>query len=119
VDLAYVAQNVALAAGLAAAGWVGASLGQPPAPRSQHSPAGLPDCLWVNRRRPGVEGLLVAELKRECTCRPGRVQCRYHPSPEQDMWMAWLTAIGVSVFLWRPSDYYSGAMARTIARFAA
>ena len=38
---------------------------------------------------------LLAELKTET----GRVK------PEQEQWLAWLTAAGVDARLWRPSDW--------------
>jgi len=62
--------------------------------RSQHSPAGFPDTCAVRGDR-----LLFAELKRE----------RGKTSPAQDEWLADLRRIvGVSVYLWRPSDLLSG-----------
>lgn len=55
---------------------------------SRRSAPGWPDLALVRDR------LVMAELKTET----GRV------SPEQQQWLALLTAAGVETYLWRPSD---------------
>lgn len=69
--------------------------------RSQHSPAGFPDVCIV---RDGV--LLFAELKRET----GKL------SDEQQAWLDDLRAAGVEVYVWRPSDLLTGAIAQRLRR---
>lgn len=86
--------------------------------RSQHSPAGFPDDVFVNPRRTGVAATMYWELKRECRCMPGRVQCAHHPTPEQQRWLDTLAAIGHPVYVIRPSDHFSGRMARLLVGFA-
>lgn len=57
--------------------------------RSQFSPAGFPDCVFV--RPPET---VYAELKSAT----GKL------SEEQRRWLWWLCAAGQRVFLWRPSS---------------
>lgn len=56
---------------------------------SLHSPKGFPDLCMVRRGR-----ILFAELKTDT----GKV------TPDQQAWLDDLRAVGVEVYLWRPSD---------------
>lgn len=56
---------------------------------------GFPDLVLVRRER-----LIFCELKAE----KGRL------SPEQTAWLAALVEAGVDVFVWRPVDWFSGAI---------
>ncbi len=58
--------------------------------RSQFSPAGFPDCLFVR----GTEPPIYAELKTE----KGKL------SPDQRTWLLALVTAGQRVYLWRPSS---------------
>lgn len=69
--------------------------------RSKHSPAGFPDVCAVRGER-----LLFAELKRETE----------KPTPEQQAWLDDLTAAGVEVHLWRPSDLRTGVIDAVLRR---
>jgi hypothetical protein len=62
---------------------------------SRRSEPGWPDLAIVGRR------LLLRELKTES----GRIR------PEQQAWIADLTAAGVDTDIWRPSDWRSGRIA--------
>lgn len=66
--------------------------------------AGWPDLVIV-----GPGGSLLRELKAE-----GK-----YPTPEQKVWLAWLTAAGEDAAVWRPRDWRSGRIQdelRAIAR---
>lgn len=63
--------------------------------RSQHSPAGFPDCTLARGPR-----LVFAELKRQ----GGKV------TTEQQAWLDDLTAASVEVYTWRPADLLDGTI---------
>ena len=67
---------------------------------SQHSPDGFPDCVIVLHGR-----VLVRELKRE----------NQEPTAKQRQWLDALTAAGMDVAVWRPSDWYAGRIAQELA----
>jgi hypothetical protein len=72
--------------------------------RAQHSPAGFPDCVFLNK----VTGAVVyAELKREGE----------RPSPAQQEWIDALH-LRHHVFLWKPTDLIDGTIARTLIELA-
>ena len=58
--------------------------------RSDHSPKGFPDLIFLRGRR-----IVVAELKI-----PPRTT-----TPEQEHWLAAFRLIGAEVFVWRPDDW--------------
>ena len=70
---------------------------------SRRAHRGFPD--WVIA---GPGGVLWRELKRE-----GK-----HPTEEQDAWLCMLTDAGEDADVWRPSDLYSGRIARELAAVA-
>lgn len=70
--------------------------------RSDRSEPGFPDWTFAG------EWVMFRELKKE----KGRV------SPEQRLWLAKLQRIGVDADIWRPSDLYSGRIAREITACA-
>ncbi len=76
--------------------------------RSQHSPAGFPDCVMIKADR-----LLVAELKRESK----------DPTPQQQAWLDAFQRFDnydthaehvIDVYVWRPSDWLSGEIERVL-----
>jgi len=70
---------------------------------SRKSAAGWPDWAMV-----GAGGFMIRELKRESE----------KPRPDQQEWLDWLAAAGVDAGVWRPSDLYSGRVARELASLA-
>ena len=70
---------------------------------SRKSAAGWPDWAMV-----GPGGFMVRELKRESE----------KPRADQQEWLDWLAAAGVDAGVWRPSDLYSGRVARELAAIA-
>lgn len=66
---------------------------------AKHSPAGFPDdCIL------GPGGIVFAELKRE-----GK-----NPTPAQQEWLDGLAGQGITVYVWRPSDWLSGDITRIL-----
>lgn len=71
---------------------------------SRRSPQGFPDLVLVNARQ---HRLIFSELKKQ----DGR------QSPAQVLWERVLRAAGVGEFyLWRPSDWLNGSIARILQR---
>jgi hypothetical protein len=76
---------------------------------SRKAHRGWPDWVIARKDRPGLPGaVLVWELKREGE----------DPTPEQQEWLDALSAAGFNAGVRRPSDYYSGRMARELAALA-
>lgn len=78
---------------------------------SRRAHDGFPD--WILGRPAHVAGpgprVLVRELKRENT----------HPTEAQQAWLDAFAAAGYDSGVWRPSDLYSGRIARELAALAA
>lgn len=67
---------------------------------SRRSRAGFPDLVLAHRTR----GVLVRELKRT----------GQHPTSEQTLWLGLLTAAGLDVGVWRPTDLLDGRIEREL-----
>ena len=68
---------------------------------SRRSESGFPDSLMARDGR-----LIAAELKRETK----------QPTQAQLDWLAALEAAGVEAYIWRPSDWREGRIARVLGR---
>jgi len=66
---------------------------------SRRSPSGYPDSTYV---RAGV--MFLAEYKQQ-----GK-----YPTAKQREWIAAITAAGIVVFVWRPIDWFSGAIDKVL-----
>ena len=67
----------------------------------RRSDPGWPDSFMVRGRRK-----IAAELKRETK----------QPTQDQADWLAALEAAGVEAYVWRPSDWREGRIARVLGR---
>jgi hypothetical protein len=70
---------------------------------SRNSAGGWPD--WALC---GPGGFMLRELKKE----------REKPRPDQQEWLDMAAAAGISADTWRPSDLYSGRIARELSALA-